>query len=72
MRRLKISGPGTNLSGPSHLEARSDEGQVFIRIDADGTSARIYLTAGQCQSLGAFLVSLVGETTQKEGQADGH
>lgn len=67
MRRVKITGPGTNLSGPSNLEARSDEGRVYIRIDADGTPARIYLTPEQCRDLSVFLLSIANDVTPKEG-----
>ena len=51
------SGFGTISSGPSELEAEIDGGAVMLRIDADGTPARIYLDADQCADLGAFLTA---------------
>lgn len=48
-------GPGTPLSGVSEMEIEIDGAAVMIRIDADGSPARIYLDAKQAADLGQFL-----------------
>lgn len=51
----KYTGFGTPSAALSEMEVEINGGSVMVRIDADGTPARIYLSAEQCADLGAFL-----------------
>lgn len=52
---LTFEGCGTPAAGMSEMEVSIDGGSVLIRIDADGSPARIYLARNQCAELGKYL-----------------